>query len=605
MGRSDGRNWGKLEWMAQLDADAFFDDLVGSPTRRSASFSPRSEGDPRAPCHVFDSVARRGTIAAESFFNRTTDKRRSRYPWSIDAALMWTNKRAYFFKGDQYVRFSVRDDWVVRGYSKTIADHWPGVFKSDIDAAIMWPNGRAYFFKGDQYVAYARTPSQKFLWKRKIKKGWPGLFERDIDAAVMWDSTKAYFFKGDEYVEYRVGPPESASAPRKIKDDWDIPWHSGIDAAIKWPTGKAYFFKGREYIRVSSNKKVDADYPKPIADHWVARPWYWLPLSKRSAARRATRGNFPARPTESKKGRAFIAEMVDKDKDAGTKRPSIPVGWQARERAIYREIRRGNVPDALVRRLVTIDLPPITVASRTIGGSVKVMPDYLCVGDESDYVYVPMDPITAQRVAFELDMNLPTARICHAIYEAAGRIDVKRQLRATFFHFAGGSYTYTDDEGHTRTGRGEQNSTAAYVEHSSAIKERMAHRGLRLGDFVAGHKKDVILAQALHSNPMQIAFHGFYHPGNKKPVQPCVQSPGPGCEQRVSLGHTMEGGQRFSDYSQGVRLVSDDMIVDGKRWSMRKVLAHATLSKLISTEGRIVPPFIPEPVEEMLDKSQW
>ena len=40
------------------------------------------------------------------------------------------------------------------GYPQSISSGWPGVFENDLDAAVVWPNGKAYFFKGDQYIRY-------------------------------------------------------------------------------------------------------------------------------------------------------------------------------------------------------------------------------------------------------------------------------------------------------------------------------------------------------------------------------------------------------------------------------------------------------------------
>ena len=56
--------------------------------------------------------------------------------------------RAYFFSGDQYVRYDVAADAVDAGYPKPIAVNWPGLFDRDIDAAAVFPNGKLYVFRG-------------------------------------------------------------------------------------------------------------------------------------------------------------------------------------------------------------------------------------------------------------------------------------------------------------------------------------------------------------------------------------------------------------------------------------------------------------------------
>ncbi len=68
----------------------------------------------------------------------------------LDAALMHDNGKVYFFKGNQYVRFTNVGEGVDSGYPRSIAGNWPGVpvsFQSDLDSALMRDNGRIYLFK--------------------------------------------------------------------------------------------------------------------------------------------------------------------------------------------------------------------------------------------------------------------------------------------------------------------------------------------------------------------------------------------------------------------------------------------------------------------------
>jgi hypothetical protein len=315
--------------------------------------------------------------------------------------------------------------------------------------------------------------------------------------------------------------------------------------------------------------------------------WKWTPTFLQWSP--GHRGPFPPRPAGAPGGRTFIASIDGK---------AAPADWQSREKAIFKQIVSGNVPDALAKGLVRINLS-VTHQGRTITGSVDVMPDYLCVGNDDDYVYVPMDQITAQRVAFELGMNLPTARICHAVFEAAGRLGAKHQLGAIER-----DYWRKPAERQSAPKDRSQTSTAAYAEHSEAIRERMRTRGLRLGTLVAGHKKDVVVSRGLHSNSNRIAFHGFYD-GQGLPFEPC-REPGhtpPGCKELPAHAHS--GERRFCDYAQGVRMVADLMIVDGEQISMRKVLVDPQRAWLISAEGPIDPPHIPLPPARVLERATW
>jgi hypothetical protein len=79
-------------------------------------------------------------------------------PWmdGIDSAVNWRNNKAYFFKGSQYVRYDIKADRVDPGYPKSINnENWPGIpWMDGIDSAVNWRNNKAYFFKGDSYIRF-------------------------------------------------------------------------------------------------------------------------------------------------------------------------------------------------------------------------------------------------------------------------------------------------------------------------------------------------------------------------------------------------------------------------------------------------------------------
>jgi hypothetical protein len=80
-----------------------------------------------------------------------------------------------------------------------------------------------------------------------------------------------------------------------------------------------------------------------------------------------------------------------------------PKSWQQREDAIARELINGNFPDFLLHwEAVDVD------DGAGLKGRVWVMPDYLSIGNDQDWVYIPMSAPTAQRVADALKCVLPT-----------------------------------------------------------------------------------------------------------------------------------------------------------------------------------------------------
>jgi hypothetical protein len=87
------------------------------------------------------------------------------FPEGVDAVFVHGSK-AYFFKGSQYVEYNIPPpgEEGVEGLPKPIVGNWPRLaehFPNGIDAAARWPNGKIYFFKGDQYVKYSMDQDQK------------------------------------------------------------------------------------------------------------------------------------------------------------------------------------------------------------------------------------------------------------------------------------------------------------------------------------------------------------------------------------------------------------------------------------------------------------
>ncbi|MDR3688633.1 MAG: hypothetical protein P4L46_04580 [Fimbriimonas sp.] len=244
-------------------------------------------------------------------------------------------------------------------------------------------------------------------------------------------------------------------------------------------------------------------------------------------------------------------DLPDRKQDAPT--GSILAGQIAalphrqREDRIFAEIDAGNVP-SFIRKLA-----PVAVAAKVngqeISGTVYVTPDYLAVGSDDDYLFVPMTPYTAQRVADRVHCVLPTPKIVDAVYSAA---TVK--LAPSPIPPSPAMTTVQVFLDHTRTVRGQRAADPA-----------------PMGALTAGDKKDVVICKGLPEAPAKVAIYGW-HRRDGKPIQP------------LYLGHTAT----WADYSHGIRLVWGDMIVDGVSKKVVDVLKDPVASALLSDEGPIV-----------------
>lgn len=246
---------------------------------------------------------------------------------------------------------------------------------------------------------------------------------------------------------------------------------------------------------------------------------------------------IPARPPGAPVGSQFAAEVM-----------TLPV--PAREERILQEITRGNIPDFL-RSFV-----PVTVSASIDGvahtATWEVMPDYLAIGSDADFFRIPMGAPTAQAIADRFRCILPTRKMVNDINAAA---DVKLEPHP----FSPRVYNIE--------------SVDVFGQSNTFIEAQRIPAGKPLGTLVAGTKKDVVITPQLVTRPNKVAIYGW-HRLNGLPIQP------------LYLGHK----STYMDYSHGIRLVRQSMIVDGARRTITEVLADPVLCVLLSDEGPVLSP---------------
>ncbi len=226
---------------------------------------------------------------------------------------------------------------------------------------------------------------------------------------------------------------------------------------------------------------------------------------------------------------------------------------QEREHSIRSQLLEGNLPGFL-RKLVPVRLDYQLARGTPLAATVFVMPEYLAIGSDSDFLRIPMDLHTATAVAEQFRFVLPTKKMVDAIYDQSHARFTPQPLPAG----------------------PQMRSTRYYSAHNSMIEEQGRQRGFSLGALVAGHKKDVVMTNRLATRPDRIAIYGWHRsPG--APIQP------------LSTVH----GAGYADYSHGIRLVSEMAMIEGKLRSIHDVLQDSVLAKVLSDEGiiRLAPAF--------------
>ena len=178
------------------------------------------------------------------------------------------------------------------------------------------------------------------------------------------------------------------------------------------------------------------------------------------------------------------------------------------------------------------------------------MPDYLAIGSDKDFVRMPMTPQTAQRIADRFGCVLPTRKMVHLIDQHAE------------LHLAPQPLTR------------EREAVDTFLEHHRIIEKQRA--GKPLGVLVTGIKKDIVLTPRIFERPNRLAIYGWRQPDGQ-PIQP------------LTIAHS----DRYVDYSHGVRLIRDTIVVDGKTERISQLLKDPARCTLVSDEGPMDPPRYP------------
>ncbi|HRX84850.1 MAG TPA: hypothetical protein P5572_07520, partial [Phycisphaerae bacterium] len=248
-----------------------------------------------------------------------------------------------------------------------------------------------------------------------------------------------------------------------------------------------------------------------------------------------TTGAIPPRPAGAMSGTEFVADVAGLDRTA-------------REARILAEITGGNIPGYL-RTFV-----PITVSANISGipttATYYVTRDYLGIGTDDDFVRIPMSPLIAQPIADAFNCLMPTRKMVDDIYTHA---TVKLAPSPI-------SPTTTDI----------MRMTTMFRHHETVEAQRT---GQPLAALIGGIKKDVVITPQLATHPGKVAIYGW-HQLNGVPIQP------------LYLGHV----DFYADYSHGIRLVRDHMLVNGVEMLTADVLADPNLNVLLSDEGVLANP---------------
>ena len=254
---------------------------------------------------------------------------------------------------------------------------------------------------------------------------------------------------------------------------------------------------------------------------------------------------IPERPAHAIKGSDFVAQVTG-------------LSIADRETAVVREILSGNVP-SFSRKLRSLKIYQ-TVDAKNYELIYFVACDYMAIGSDQDYLYIPLTPSTAQYLADYLNCSLPTKKIVDNIYTNS-EITLSPQ-----------PIPPSD----------KMTTIQVFGQHTDSIEQQFSISGFDRSatGIVAGHKKDIIISNKIYDPDRtneRVVIYGW-HLSENNPIQ------------AVYNGHIA----MYADYSHGVRLVSNIAFINGDPIHLDDILRDPNLSILLSSEGVISKPHYPE-----------
>jgi peptidoglycan hydrolase-like protein with peptidoglycan-binding domain len=195
------------------------------------------------------------------------------------------------------------------------------------------------------------------------------------------------------------------------------------------------------------------------------------------------------------------------------------------------------------------------------GDDVKFMAamDYFAIGETTDFVRVPLDAPTAQRVADMLEGALPTPKMVDLVWGAA---DVK--LKPQPMTPAMG-YPYDSS----------MMSVERFDLHNDMVEEQLRDIAERvpIGALFAGHKKDVVVCNCyVTRSPSRLCLYGLQRKDGT-----AIQGP------YHSTGHILG----YYDYLHGLRVVGKMVKVRGIHIPYAEALQNPSTAASLSSEGSL------------------
>lgn len=266
-----------------------------------------------------------------------------------------------------------------------------------------------------------------------------------------------------------------------------------------------------------------------------------------------------------------------------------PVG--ERKAYVLQLLKEGYIPDFL--------RDPVKVTKIVDGHTVTyyAMPDMLAIGTDGDYVPIPLSADMVQAIALEYNMVPPTARMVEQIRGDAVQVPFRMEplqdnpntpqfdgitlsmyrsdadAQAYFQHCKNAQQDFSTAFWKDVTG--STDPSLPLIQHSDDAAA---------GGAAVGSMKEFVITNSLTQAADQSVWKKDSTPDKIGMYHPDVQH-----DRGSGMGVPLDHDQYYSDYSQGLRLVSPVVEVDGKLMGIGDVLSDPDLNTVLSGEGQMDP----------------
>lgn len=207
-----------------------------------------------------------------------------------------------------------------------------------------------------------------------------------------------------------------------------------------------------------------------------------------------------------------------------------------RDTLIVKEFLNGNCPSFLRR------LKSINIIKNNLNIKLFVFSDYLSIGSDEDFIRIAISAPAAKTIADQINCSLMTSLISDYVFNSSDLKVNPQPLPATQ----------------------DMITTKYVINHNSIIQKQIKNKEYTLLD---GIKKDIILHSSLLLKK-NVAIYGWRYPNGQ-----IIQS-------LNASSHSL----KYTDYSQGTRLVSQKVFINDEERNFFDLLNDPNYHFLINSE---------------------